>query len=130
MKLDQNSNLSVPGTVSAGGNLFARGQQVPLIDVQTGVVALNVTPGAGKTTLSGVHFLDLTTTLANWVTASIMVGLSDISNGNIATDAQWAVTPGAVQRLAANQARFPIDWTVGDTDGHLNSFSYVAIFTA
>ena len=130
MKLDQNSNLSVPGTVSAGGNLFARGQQVSLIDVQTGVVPLNATPGPGKTTLSGVANVDVTTSLANWVSANIMVGLSDVSNGNVATDARWAVTPGGVQRLAANQARFLINWTVGDTDGHLNSFSYVAIFTA
>ncbi|HEY0421391.1 MAG TPA: hypothetical protein VGC80_17885 [Acetobacteraceae bacterium] len=130
MKLDQSSNLSVPGTIGAGGNLFARGQQVPLIDVQTNVVTLNETPGAGNTSRTTVFNLDVTTSLTNYATATVMVGLSDISNVNVATDARWSVVAGAAQRLAANQARFPITCTVTDTDGFLNKFSWIAIFTA
>jgi len=58
-----------------------------------------------------------------------MVALSDIANVNVATDARWAVSwnQGATTQIA-NFFNFSVDWFVGDSDGELFYFSYIAIF--
>jgi hypothetical protein len=130
MKLDQAGTLAVSADVRAGGALFAGGHRVPLIDVQTGVFPLEATPGAGHTTATGIANVDVTTQLDSHSTASILVGLSHISNTDQAVNARWKVEPeGAPMQLAANRVRFQVRWQVDDTDGWLHSFSWVAIFT-
>ena len=131
MKLDQSGTLSVSRDIRAGGALFSGANRVPLIDVQAGVFPLDATPGPGNTTATAVVNIDVTTRLDAYATASIMVGLSDISNVDAAFNARWRVEPeGAPIQLAPNRARFPIRWQVDDTDGWLRRFSWVAIFTA
>jgi len=58
-----------------------------------------------------------------------MVALSDIANVSTATDARWAVSwnQGATTQIV-NFFNFAVDWVIGDIDGELFNFSYVAIF--
>lgn len=131
MKHDATNGLSVTGDVRASNNLYAHGLRVPIIDVKSGVHTLNETPLGSDTTRTGVFNLDVTTDIAVYSTANVMVALCDISNEHAATDARWRVEPDAAPiRLADNRARFPIRWQVDDTDGWLHKFSWIAIFTS
>ncbi|MBV1796825.1 hypothetical protein [Siccirubricoccus sp. G192] len=130
MRLDA-TGLTVAGDIGASGDVLAGGQRIPLVDVQTGVITLNVTPGPGNTTSTGLHVFDVTSALGSYGNVSLMVALAEISNVSTATGARWRVQPeGVPQRLAANRARFQVRWQVDDTDGMLNRFSWIAIFTA
>jgi len=115
------------GTARVAGDLFVRGQNV-LIDIVAGEVALEQL-GAG----SGTYQLVVSSTrIANVRDAQIMVALSHIHNVSTAIDARWKVSysPNSRVLLGGNSVRFPINWQVDDVDGHLHSFSYIAIFLA
>ncbi len=112
--------------VDVAGTLSSRGHDV-LVDVIAGEVNLNRS-GAG----SGTHMLVVVSSrLATVGNAQLMVGLSDIGNDHVATDARWRVsyTPGTHSVSGGNQVTFPVNWLVGDSDGHLRRFSYVAVLT-
>jgi hypothetical protein len=130
MKLDENNTLTVSGDIIADGNLFARGHRAPLIDVRSGVYALNMTPGPGLVDVTGTVDVDFDTELATWSGASAIVALSDISNKGPAIDARWKVEAGPVSRVADNKARFTVTYYIHDTDGWLSSFCWIAILTA
>ncbi|TIX49625.1 hypothetical protein [Alteraurantiacibacter aquimixticola] len=115
------------GTTRVAGDLFARGHNV-LIDIVAGEFELNRL-SAG----SGTQPLELSSSrIANVRDAQIMVALSHIHNEFSANDARWKVSyaPNSRILLGGNRVRFPIAWEVGDSDGHLHTFSYIAIFLA
>jgi hypothetical protein len=115
------------GNVFVNSGLFVNNVNV-LIDVIAGEVALE-RHGAG----SGTHDLLVTSSrLSSISEAQIMVALSSISNVDTAEDALWKVSyiPNSRIILQPNQVRFPIQWQVGDSDGRLHRFSYIAILLA
>lgn len=115
------------GNVRVAGDLFVKGRNV-LIDVIAGEFALEqLAPGSG-TAMVEVHSARLTSVSE----AQIMVALSHIHNEGPANGARWKVsyTPGTRTLLPPNGARFPVQWQVDDTDGHLHSFSYIAVLLA
>jgi hypothetical protein len=115
------------GIVRVAGDLFVKGHNV-LIDVVAGEYPLEqLGPGSG-TVMVEVH----SSRLASISEAQIMVALSHIHNVGNAVDARWWVSYAAGSRtlLPPNGARFPINWQVDDSDGHLHSFSYVAVLLA
>jgi hypothetical protein len=112
-----------PSSLIVSGELFLGSTKVP-VDVVAGVVYLN---HFGATT--DTYQLTLTSRLPNVAQAQIIVSLADIGNVNQAVDARWTVYLSRVpQRVNANTFRFDIGYIVGDSDGYLYSFSYVAIF--
>ena len=115
------------GNVYVDSNLFVNGRNV-LIDVIAGEVALEqLTAG------SGTYQLTVTSSrLSSISEAQVMVALSHIHNEGSSNDARWQVryVPGTRVLLPPNSARFPIQWWVSDSDGHLHSFSYIAVLLA
>ena len=110
------------GNLSIAGNLTVKGTKAPL-DVVCGTVFLNQTSGSGRI------YVPVFSRLINPSGATFMVALSDIANVSTATDARWAVSwnQGATTQIA-NFFSFAVDWVIGDIDGQLFNFSYVAIF--
>lgn len=115
------------GNVYVDSNLFVNGHNV-LIDVIAGEVALNQL-GAGSGTY---NLLVASSRLVSVSEAQVMVALSHIHNLGDAKDAGWRVSyvPGSRTLIQPNQASFPIQWAVSDSDGQLLSFSYIAILLA
>lgn len=128
MRLDA-AGLSVAGQVDATGDVRTRGQVLRVVDAKSGFHALNETPGFGSATRSGQAEIDVTSDI-DFDSLAFMVGLADISNVNVATDARWRVAPDGWVRLAPNRARLRVDWRVDDTDGMLRGFTWLAVFTA
>ncbi|MGJ8589611.1 MAG: hypothetical protein ACSHXW_15790 [Yoonia sp.] len=124
-RVDNRGDGYVDGDLEVNGRLTSEGQDV-LVDVIAGEVFLNRTSGGTGTRNVVVN----STRLSSIGQAQIMVGLSDISNAGVANSARWRVqfTPGT-ETISGTTATFPIKWTVGDSDGALRRFSYVAILT-
>jgi len=121
--VDNQGDAFFGGGVQVTGRLTSRGHDV-LIDSIAGEVFLNQ-QGAG----SGTHVVEVTSSrIANVGSAQLMVALSDIRNLNAAVGARWRVhhTPGNFT-VTGSTVRFPVEWRVDDADGHLLSFSYLAI---
>jgi hypothetical protein len=112
------------GDVQVAKRLFVGGAQVP-IDVRSGFQPLGRV-GAG----TGTDTIEVTSRLSSVSGAEIMVALADIRNAGTAVNARWRVVPGAAPlRLTANRFRFFIDWQVDDSDGELQGYSWIVIFT-
>jgi hypothetical protein len=83
---------------------------------------------------NGTVTLDVTSTRLNFASSAVlMVGLSHLGNNGSANDARWYVQPqnnGLGLRLNNTTFRWFIDWEVGDTDGWLWAFHWIAVFTA
>lgn len=118
------------GDVKVGRDLHVTralyvGGRKALIDVMAGEIIVNqLTWGTGMTTAINL----VSPALATVSSVEIIVALSDIGNAFGANDARWRV--GVVNKTLQppNGVSFNISWTVGDSDGHLHSVSYVAIF--
>jgi hypothetical protein len=118
--------------VSGGGNIFVGSTMIPIhtpVDVVTGERFLNVRGDqTGSNSAQGVDFFTLTSRLDQVSSANIIVALSDISNEDVATWARWRVAPITSNQTSPNSFQFGIHWRVDDTDGHLFSYSFVAVF--
>jgi hypothetical protein len=113
------------GDVRIAGDLYVRGSKVPpAIDVVTGKYFLNRISNGTETVQLSVS----TGRLASISDAHITVALSDIGNQHAANDARWAVSWDNTRILAGSTAIFPIRCEVGDSDGNLFFFSFVAVF--
>jgi hypothetical protein len=114
------------GDVRIAGDLYIKGWKINGIDVKAGSYFLNqLSVGSGT-----VSFI-VPSRFNSVSGAELLVALSDIANVNVATDARWRVqwkSPATI--LPGGFARFDVDWQVEDIDGHLLSFTYLAVFVA
>lgn len=124
-RVDNRGDGYFDGDLEVNGVLTSEGENV-LMDIIAGEIFLNETGNSGGTENVVVN----STRLSSISQAQIMVGLSDIENQGVANNARWRVRyqPGTAN-ISGTQVTFPIQWTVGDSDGILRRFSYVAILT-
>jgi hypothetical protein len=113
------------GDVRVAGDFYIRGSKIPpAIDVVSGRCYVGQT--AGGTQIVSVSASS--NRIANISNAHIMVALADIGNQHTATDARWAVSWDGNKVIGGSNAVFQIKCEVGDSDGHLLAFNFVAVF--
>ena len=117
-------DLRVRGDLAVDGPVTSAGVDL-LLDVQTGEVVLDQTGAA-----TGTFNLPISSTrVPNIGSAQLMVGLSDIGNVAVANNARWRVHWDGTFTVSGggSTVTFPVEWRLGDSDGQLFRFSYVAI---
>jgi len=113
------------GDVRVAGDFYIRGSKIPpAIDVVTGRCFVGQTTGGTM----NVSVSASSSRIANISNAHIMVALADIGNQHTATDARWAVSWDGNKVIGGSNAVFQIKCEVGDSDGHLLAFNFVAVF--
>ena len=114
------------------GNIFVGNTMIPVhtpVDVMAGERVLNVRGDQfGSSSAQGTDTIILISRLAQVTSAVMMVALTDISNDSVATGARWRVSAHQPIQLSANLFQFLVDWQVDDIDGHLATYSFVAVF--
>ncbi len=110
------------GDVRVAGDLYVRGRKA-IIDVVAGAVFLNRTSNG-----SGSVAIPVTTRMSSFSDVQYLVALSDVGNNSTAINARWRVINSGWTRIDSDTAQLNIGWQVGDSDGQLFWFSYVAIF--
>jgi hypothetical protein len=110
------------GDVRIAGDLFVKNHKA-LIDVICGEVVINQFSSG-----SGNRSVTITSqSLPQVSQVDVMVGLSDIANVSVATNARWRVHVANKTIIPPNSARFDIAFLVDDIDGELITASFVAI---
>src|SRR5262249_1798575 len=120
--VDNLGDVTLAGDLAVAGNFKVQGVAMP-VDVVVGTASFTAPSGT-----SGTANIQMPSRLPNPSSGQIPVSLADIGNLGPAIDAQWSVAAQGGSTKSGNVFTFPINWTLGDTDGELLLISYVAIF--